>query len=162
MSKPPRVRMNTNKPTPPLAPHPTAFHPLLPCFRNKTARQVDYATFFSLFFPIPLTFTSQSAITKPTKPTTDMTVRTAAAPCAATAASRHSQPQGCEEPGHFPPDTAARDPWVLPLDPTLHVLNWYRPALVVYLTPLNGLYFSQVMSRRLTLTPDGQYPGIRN
>ena len=31
--------------------------------------------------------------------------------------------------------------WALLLDPILYVLNWYRPALVVYLTPLNGLYF---------------------
>lgn len=33
------------------------------------------------------------------------------------------------------------------------VRTWNFPALVKYLTPLNGLYFSPYMSRRLTLRP---------
>lgn len=34
------------------------------------------------------------------------------------------------------------------------VRTWNFPALVRYLTPLNGLYLSPNMSRRLTLRPD--------
>lgn len=33
------------------------------------------------------------------------------------------------------------------------VRTWNFPALVKYLTPLNGLYFSPYISRRLTLRP---------
>lgn len=33
------------------------------------------------------------------------------------------------------------------------VRTWNFPAFVKYLTPLNGLYFSPCMSRRLTLRP---------
>lgn len=36
------------------------------------------------------------------------------------------------------------------------VRTWNFPALVKYLTPLNGLYFSPYMSRRLTLRPVGR------
>ena len=43
----------------------------------------------------------------------------------------------------------------------VQVRIWYLPAFDVYFTPLNGLYFSQVMSSLFTLTLDGTYPGIR-
>ena len=35
-----------------------------------------------------------------------------------------------------------------------HALTWNRPALVIYFTPLNGLYFSPNKSSRLTFMPD--------
>lgn len=34
-----------------------------------------------------------------------------------------------------------------------YILIWNLPALVIYLTPLNGLYFSPYMSSLLTLRP---------
>lgn len=36
----------------------------------------------------------------------------------------------------------------------IHMRTWNLPALVRYLTPLKGLYFSPYISRRLTLRPD--------
>lgn len=39
---------------------------------------------------------------------------------------------------------------------TPHVLTWNLPALVRYLTPLKGLYFSPYMSSRLTFSPAAQ------
>jgi len=37
---------------------------------------------------------------------------------------------------------------------TDYILTWNRPALVIYLTPLNGLYFSPNKSKRLTFRPE--------
>ena len=35
----------------------------------------------------------------------------------------------------------------------IYILTWNLPALVRYLTPLNGLYFSPYMSSLFTLSP---------
>lgn len=38
-------------------------------------------------------------------------------------------------------------------EPSLYVRTWNLPALVMYLMPLNGLYFSPYISNRFTFSP---------